>query len=303
MPAFLRSLGWKPITPENYSDTWQRYGGSVITHPEVLAFIQQRVDCHHRYLGRFSASGRLEAAIATWGPYLAGDKTALGRLGVEQQFDLGSPELILPLGPAFRGLVPFRGKYVSALHSGAVRNITARNNRRSICLAKGLGSVGMSSRHKSRRRSQLNHLLREGGALHPVEQISVGELTKIYAELFAKRWHRPLPCLPRLHEMLSALRTHLTGHVLTINDQPAAFQLLLAASSARSYSVEYINGGVDPRFYELSPGTVLTWANIEQSWNLAQQHGLECRYSFGRNSAEYKAQWANESPLMRMISW
>ncbi|TDR80773.1 GNAT family N-acetyltransferase [Paludibacterium purpuratum] len=303
MPAFLRSLGWQPISPDTYAVAWHRFGGSVITHPKVLAFIQEHCDCKPQYLGRHDRAGNLLAAVATWGNYLAGDKTALEHFGVDRQYDFGSPEVILPLGPAYKGMLCFRGKYVSSEHAGQLINLSGRNRGRTICLAKDLSPQGMSAKQKGRRRSELNRCLKSQGRLQPAAEYAPEELVRIYAELYQKRWGQPLPNQAQLAVMLQALRAHIDGYVLLIEDRPAAFQLLFATQSDRFYSVEYINGGVDPAFHDLSPGTVLTWANVEHTWQNSQSLGLAHRYSFGRNSAEYKTRWANESKLMRIVSW
>lgn len=303
MFSFIRSLGWQTLSHQEYAQTWQRFGGSVITHPDILDFIQQRFDCSPLYLGKPDGQGGFAAAIATWGKSLAGDKEALVRLGIEDRYDFGSPEVMLPLGPEFHGMLGYRSKFVSQVHQAQISNSSSNNRTRTICLAKGLGPDGMSGRSCQRRRNQVRHMLEAGASIQPVTAYSPQQLAQIFAELFQKRWNRPHPQGAYLVDMLTALQPHITGHVILFNEQAAAFQLLLATTSARYYSLEYINGGVDPAYKEFSIGSVLTWLNVEQSWQHAQSENLEFHYSFGRNSAEYKAQWANESQLLRVRAW
>lgn len=302
MTCLLRSLGWRSVSPEAYGLAYRNYGGSVINHPDILAFIDRRFDCAPAYWGKPGPQGQLSAAVATWGKYLAGDKEALKRLGVETRFDFGTPEVLLPLAPHFRTSVLFRCKHLANEHSAQIANLSQSNRGRTLCFAKGLGENGMSKRSCQRRRNETKKLLDAGGEIRPVTAFSPDQLATLYASLFEKRWQRPYLLRPGLTDMMSSLSHLMTGHVVLIKDQPAAFQFLLAAHSGNHYSVEYINGGVDPALHELSPGTVLTWLNVEQSWHHAQKLRAHLRYSFGRNSANYKAQWAYEVPLLRTIT-
>ena len=36
-----REKGWEPVSPEHYAEIWQRYGGSVATHPEFVRRLSQ----------------------------------------------------------------------------------------------------------------------------------------------------------------------------------------------------------------------------------------------------------------------
>ncbi|SMF02252.1 GNAT family N-acetyltransferase [Pseudogulbenkiania subflava] len=302
MTCLLRSLGWRSVSPEDYSLAYRKYGGSVINHPDILAFINRRFDCAPSYWGKPGSPGELSAVVATWGAYLAGEKEALKRFGIDTRFDFGTPEVVLPLAPDFRSSLLFRSKHLALDHQPQIANLSQRNRGRTLCFAKGLGENGMSKRSCQRRRNEAKKLLEAGGEIQPVSAFDPDQLATLYSHLFEKRWQRPYPLRPGLTDMMSSLRHLMTGHVILIKGQPVAFQFLLAAHSGNHYSVEYINGGVDPAAHEFSPGTVLTWLNVEQSWNLAQELGAQLRYSFGRNSADYKAQWAYEVPLLRTIT-
>lgn len=45
------------------------------------------------------------------------------------------------------------------------------------------------------------------------------------------------------------------------------------------------------------------WLNIQQASTAAAEKGLPLRYSLGRNSSQYKAQWAIETPLLRTVTF
>ncbi|GGY08152.1 GNAT family N-acetyltransferase [Paludibacterium paludis] len=300
----FRSLGWEPLSHDDYGRCWHRHGGSVISHPAVLAFIESRFDCNPARWGRRNRKGELIGAIATWGNFLAGDKSAMLRLGLDDRHDFGSPELILPLSPEFHGPILYRGKFVSPVNAPLILNATTKGNGRSLCFAKPLeGEGSLSGRTRQRRRSQTRHLCQHGGQIRNIDTFTPRELADLYAVLFEKRWQRPMPTLDGLHEYFDSLAPYMTGHVILIDGAPAAYQLLLATRSSRFLSVEYINGGVDPAHGELSPGTVLTWLNVESCWNAAKEAGLALRYSFGRNSFDYKAQWAHEAFVSRTVTF
>jgi hypothetical protein len=300
--AFARSFGWSVISAHAYAETWQRFGGSVITHPDILDFLHQRFDCKPCFLGKTDKQGNLSAAIATWGNTIAGDKSALARLGIDDRYDFGSPEVILPLGPDFRGLIGYRSKFVSQIHQNQIINSYSHNRTRTLCLAKGLGPEGMSSRQKRTRRNDLSHLLRFGGEIRKASDYTPSQLAEIYNDLYQRRWDRPHPHREHLAEMMTALWPHITGHVILFDQKPVAYQFLLFSTSDRYYSLEFVNSGVDPEYFEHSVGSVLTWINIEQAWQAAESKNLECRYSFGRNSYDYKAQWAYEVKLHRILT-
>ena len=73
-----RERGWRVIDAPAYADAWQRFGGSVATHPLVLAQLAEMADIPVRYLGWYQ-SDELKAAIPTWERYLALSKAAFAR--------------------------------------------------------------------------------------------------------------------------------------------------------------------------------------------------------------------------------
>lgn len=69
-----RERGWRVIDAPAYADAWQRFGGSVATHPLVLAQLAEMADIPVRYLGWYQGD-ELKAAIPTWDRYLALSRT------------------------------------------------------------------------------------------------------------------------------------------------------------------------------------------------------------------------------------
>lgn len=297
-----RLFGWEEVDVETYSHCYQAFGGGVVQHPMVLRHVAKIGFRDTRYFCKSSRNGEVVAALPCWGHYLAGDKDAMVHFGVDRVIDLGTPEVLLPFAASVRLWLPFHTKYLSAENVAHVRNRTAFNRGRSLCMGKGLGTQGYSARTKQKRRNELKKFLAAGGQVHSVEEFSDLDLAELYASLFFKRWGRHHPQRASLPMMMHELRPLLAGHVLSIDNQPCAFQLLLTSLTSRYYAVEYVNGGVDPAQHGLSPGTVVTWLNINQAWQRATDAGVEMRYSFGRNSAGYKELWGNESLLYRVVA-
>ena len=56
---FWRERGWTPIDAADYADAWANFGGSVATHPEVVARLADLAGIPVRYLG-WVADGQLQ---------------------------------------------------------------------------------------------------------------------------------------------------------------------------------------------------------------------------------------------------
>ncbi|HXR02443.1 MAG TPA: GNAT family N-acetyltransferase, partial [Pseudomonas sp.] len=62
----FRERGWTQIDAPSYQQAWQRFGGSVATHPLVVERLAGLAQIPVRYLG-WQHNGELKAAIPTWG--------------------------------------------------------------------------------------------------------------------------------------------------------------------------------------------------------------------------------------------
>lgn len=61
-----RERGWHEVDAAAYAQAWQRFGGSVATHPLVVAQLADLAEIPVRYLA-WEAQGELKAVIPTWG--------------------------------------------------------------------------------------------------------------------------------------------------------------------------------------------------------------------------------------------
>ncbi|MEO4045488.1 GNAT family N-acetyltransferase [Pseudomonas sp. CAU 1711] len=290
-----RERGWQEIDAATYAATWQRFGGSVATHPQVVERLAGLAGIPVRYLG-WEQGGALQAAIPTWGQHLALAKEVLKRSGKRGLFDLGNAEIILPVAEQARVQLRHRARYVSQLNAQAV--VTLREQPEGLGLAREPEEYSKKFRYNQRREQRL--LEEAGGLIRPMLELSAEEQARIYAELFRRRWGFEATGHERLAEVFALLREFMTGSLVYLNDEPVAIQVLYRVEAPAWVSLEYINGGVDPQQREFSPGSVLSYVNTQNAWAEARAIGKPLRYSFGRADREYKDRWCNRVPVYQV---
>ena len=287
-----RERGWTVIDAATYDHTWQRYGGSVATHPMVVERLAQLAGIPVRYLA-WAPNGEVQAAIATWGRDLALSKDVLKRNGKKGLFDLGNSEIILPAAVDSQAPLRHRARYLSALNEGRFSGI--RPQAEQLAMARTPEELSKKFRYNQRR--ELRLLEEAGGVVRPVSEFSSAELAAIYCDLFQRRWGFPATGAERMAEVIELLRDLLIGSVIFLNDAPIAIQLVYRVEAPQWISVEYINGGVDPETREFSPGSVLSFLNTQSAWEHARALDKPLRFSFGRADREYKDRWCNPVPV------
>ncbi|MFC5696839.1 GNAT family N-acetyltransferase [Pseudomonas sp. GCM10022186] len=290
-----RERGWESIDAACYADAWARFGGSVITHPQVVERLSALAGIPVRYLG-YRVAGEIRAAIPTWGRSLALSRRVLKRKGMRNLFDLGNAEVILPVAPG--AAVPLRHevRYLSELNRTGFSG--QRLQREQLALARPPEELSRKFRYNQRREVRLFE--EAGGKVRPVADYAPDELAIVYTELFERRWGFDVPGKHRLGEVFALLREFLGGSLLLLDGAPVAVQVLFRVESPEWLSYEYINGGVDPRAHHLSPGSVLSFINTQAAWEEARAGGKALRYSFGRADREYKDRWCNRVAAFRV---
>ena len=138
-----------------------------------------------------------------------------------------------------------------------------------------------------------------GGMAQPIQSCSPEELASTYRRLFELRWGFATPAGTALEQVFSLLHPYMTGSLLRMDGLPIAIQILYRVEAPEWISVEYINGGVDPAFQNLSPGSVLTFINTQAALQDASQRHKPLRYSFGRADRDYKMRWCRAVPVFR----
>ncbi|MEY9332198.1 hypothetical protein ABH911_002509 [Pseudomonas protegens] len=290
-----RERGWSVIDASTYADAWQRFGGSVATHPLVVEQLADLAQIPVRYLA-WERNGQLQAAIATWGRDLALSKDVLKRAGKKGLFDIGNAELILPAAADAQAVLRHRGCYLSALNEGRLTGLKPQAEQ----LAMARTPEELSKKFRYNQRRELRLLEEAGGVVRPVSDFSSPELAAIYCDLFQRRWGFAATGAERMAEVLERLRELLIGSVIFLNDAPIAVQLIYRVEAPEWISVEYVNGGVDPETREFSPGSVLSFLNTQSAWEQARALNKPLRFSFGRADREYKDRWCNPVPVFQV---
>lgn len=290
-----RERGWTPITAADYAAAWQRFGGSVATHPQVVERLAGLAGIPVRYLG-WLENGELQAALPAWGRHLALSKDVLKQQGKRGLFDLGNAEIILPIAPGACVPLRHRARYVSPLHAEQIN--TLREQPEGLALAREPEQYSKKFRYNQRREQRL--LEEAGGVIRPMLELSAAEQAAIYLDLFQRRWGFAATGAAQQEQVFELLREFMTGSLIYLNDQPVAIQVLYRVEAPQWISLEYINGGVDPTSREFSPGSVLSFVNTQTAWEQARELGKPLRYSFGRADREYKDRWCNRSPVYQV---
>jgi hypothetical protein len=305
MIATLKSqlFGWQCGSESEYIQCHTKFGGSVNTHPDFLRFFHRMSDCQPQYFIRRDQKEELSGAYCVWGnDFLAGENRGLIHFGLKS-YPVNADELILPICDDVHVCLPFKTKYLSPINRKKIINASySLNSHREICLAKGCAEHGLSAKSKTSRNHELRTFLSAGGSIIDQSAYSPYELTLIFSKLFKIRWGHDLTNFAETQLLIESLRDHLFGHVLLLNGEPCAFQLITMAESPEWISFDYINGGVDTNFKQLSPGTVVTWLNVKHAYEYCQARKKQMRYSFGRPTADYKDRWCYRAPLGRVLT-
>lgn len=286
---FLRDRGWTPVDADDYRAAWQRWGGSVRTHPDFVERISALLGIEVRYLGWFVGT-ELKAAIPTWGCRVALDKRVLKQRGV----DLGSAETLLPVAPDGEIRLAHLTRHLSGLHAGRIRHLHGLDKPSAFIRE----PEQYRAKFLSNRRRELRIVQDNGGELAPVSTLASPELADVYTALFEKRWGFDVPGKRHLGELFSLLDPFIAGNLLTLHGEPVAIDLLYRVDSPQWVSVECINRGIDPAFRRFSPGSVLMFVNTQAEWQRARGQGKALRYSLGHYDASspadaYKQHWCN----------
>ena len=290
-----RERGWREVDAAAYAAAWQRFGGSVFTHPQVVERLSALARIPLRYLG-YPAGDELLAAIPCWGRYLALSKEVLKKRGQRGLFDLGNAEVILPI--AAQTCVPVRQhmRYVSELNAERISELKAQPE--GLALARPPEDYSKKFRYNQRR--ELRLLEEAGGQVRPMLDYTPSEQAAIYADLFQRRWGFAARGAEHLGEVFTLLREFMTGAIILRGEQPIAVQILYRVEAPEWISLEYINGGVDPETRDFSPGSVLSFVNTQNAWAEARALGKPLRYSFGRADRKYKDRWCSRVPAYQI---
>ncbi|MDE9433309.1 GNAT family N-acetyltransferase [Xenorhabdus bovienii] len=285
-------LGWKRCNFERYKEAYTLLGGSVSTHPNIVSFLNEKLDNELFFYIKEYGSSMVGAYFTCVNNKLAA--------GLQKKYPFLYDEIIFPISKDVKIIFPEKSKRLSLLHKGNIVNASyTLFNKRKICLIKD----SFSYKTRRNRSNEINKFKRAGGEIRPSSEFSAEELVNIYVDLYQKRWDYNHSAEQRKHllEMYTELREHIFGYVLLINGNPCAYDFVLRADSPKWISFDAINGGYDPEYADLSVGSILMWVNIQEAKAQCQEADKTMRYSLGNPTFEYKNRWCVTLPLGKVL--
>ena len=280
-----RIYGWRESDAATYRRCYARYGGSVNMHPDILDFVTKKTGHAIRYFQR----QRLGEVI---GGYAVINKKNVGAK-IWDKYPISYDDVMLPLARDCRVFFPERCNRISPSLKDNLLNINYRIARKgTVCFVKD----DFSAKTERNRRNEFRKFVAAGGVCVDQIHFSAAHLAEIYEHLFNARFAGEIRCHSRtdLTHIIEELRHLIFGNILLINDQPCAMDLIFYAESAEMIYFDVPNGGVDPAWSHLSPGSLLMWKNIQSAREYCASKQKKMIFSIGSLEEKwaYKLRWA-----------
>ncbi|ENA5974041.1 antimicrobial resistance protein Mig-14 [Escherichia albertii] len=279
--------GWEPSTFEIYRNTFEKYGGSVNMHPDVVSYFMK----YHNWKINFF---HYEKGEDIKGAYFLCNGKQVGVMA-RRYYPLSSDEIFIPFDSCAKCFFPDKTNKLSVINKANIINATwyiARKKQN--CIIKD----SFSPKFEKTRRNEIQRFIRSDGEIKSIDQLSDEEIAQTYISLFHSRFGRTLPCYEydNLRMFISYLRKLMFGHVLFWNKKPCAVDIVLKSESACNVYYDVPNGAIlnDERCMKLSPGSVLMWLNIDKARKYCQENNKKMIYSIGafRPEWKYKLLWS-----------
>ncbi|MBF6638254.1 hypothetical protein ITX54_16435 [Rouxiella silvae] len=295
----LRFLsGWTESSFETYKQAYTLWGGNTVSNPEILNFLHQRFDLHERFYIKRNKKEELIGGVCVWNnTYIAGDPAIVHSKNIDR-YPLSFDEIILPIKPDTRVILPFHSKFLSQINSQSVRNCShLLDARRKICIVRSVSAKTRSSRNRD-----LKKFINAGGSIHDTSEYSIESLFSHYRQLFYQRRGVRVntDCLQELMGEIEILKF---GKILAMCGEPCAIQLMLRTQDNQRIYLDGINTGMSMQYPHLSIGTLAAWVNICAGIAYGKSVNKNVRISFGRPTAEYKDYWCKQENLYRCFSF
>ena len=294
---------WKTISSDEYKVLFERFGGSFVVHPDVVAVIASLSKRSVRYVGLIR-DGHFAAAVPLWGRYIVATTLAISKCSSFDLIDIGDSEVLLAVAEDQVIDIPFEARMISSLHVNNISNIERDKWHRdaSACMMIAKSLAEHSGDTKRRRRRETRRFLELGGRFHPISELTADETLEIYTTLYKKRWGDGVVVdgFVGLCTVFRELKHMMRGDILLLNDRPVAMELLYAHETPRWLFVNGVKRVSDPEFWSHSVGSILTFRNLEQLENEASVRNKILRYGYGWNDEPYKAGWAIAQPAYRL---
>ena len=263
-------------------------------HPEVISFFSslgnQDVEYYHKEI-----KGVYIAAYALF---------YNGRVGVEQwkKFPISYDEIMIPVAKEAKMMFPEKTNGMSYFNRWNFKNVNFNVLRKkNNCFAKRK----YSAKTEKKRRNEYNRFLRAGGRCCQINQFKPEELADFYIFLFKSRFNENIECYSKenLISIITAMYKMLFGHILFIENEPCAIDLIFMGESEKIIYFDLPNGGVNMKYSDLSPGSVLMWKNICSAREYCEKSGKDMRFSMGSIGKDwnYKLRWADAHATGKVI--
>lgn len=288
-------FGWHEIDSQDYDTTFKKFGGNIISNPNVLAFLHNRFTLNESYYAHRNNAGDIDGAICVWNnKYIAGEPKAVMKYGLKI-YPLNFDEIILPISEEVVYL-PFKTKHLSGANTQRIINKSHLfNAKRRVCIVKQ-----PSSKTRQTRKRELRKFIEAGGTIKNISEYSREEYVDIFDELYFIRRGSHINKSVVL-DIFNSIPNIFVGNVLEYNGSPCATQLIASQSDNTTVYFDYVNSG---RAMELDwhpIGTISLWTNIMSAQNTATDTCKKLRFSFGRPTADYKHRWCTMNKLYRLI--
>lgn len=299
---FLQRLGivhnknWYEVDASVYAEAYQTFGGSFLMNPLVVESMSSLASIPVTYFACYQ-NDSLSGAIPVWRNYLAGDKRYLKKINKRRIFDVGNAEVILPVSHDAQLSLNVKGQFISEINKKTITNL--KEQTETLSLARSFSKGDFSRKFRYNRRREIKKFQQNGGEIIPFSELSIKEITQLYICLFEKRWGKYPKGYETLELFINSISPLLMGHYLKLNDNPVAIQLIYLSCSQSIASAEYINGGVNPEYNQYSPGSILSFLNIQLAEEKAQSNNSALRFSFGITDKDYKSNWCVAHPVYR----
>ncbi|EMB2344127.1 GNAT family N-acetyltransferase [Klebsiella pneumoniae] len=287
-------FGWERSDFSIYREAFFKYGGSVNTHPDVVRFFMESKKITFRFW-HYRRNGKVTAAYFDCGDGHLG-------LNVWRDYPVSCDEVIIPVAPEQKIILPQKTNRLSAVHRRSIRNASfALRQKRKVCLVRET----FSAKTTRKRNSELRKFLATGGETLPLKAMSPRDIADLYVYLFRLRFADRVRCYDknRIEEMLSALPHMIFGNALFYKGAPCAVDLILFGESEDALYFDVPNGGLDPALRQFSPGSLLMWKNISDARALCESRSKKMVFSIGlyEKNWDYKLMWADACPTGRTL--
>lgn len=287
--------GWEPCSYDVYAETYQRFGGSINMHPDIVAFFIKKGESRFSFW-QYRKDGEVKAA------YFVVNDDVIG-LNVWREYPISFDEVLFPISSEQRVWLPNRTNRLSSRHRQNVCNsIFFHTTKRKICRVK----ASFSGKTIKKRNGELKKFMDMGGKCYRLSDMSPKDIAELYVRLFKLRFADSVRCYDevRIADLLSSVPHLVFGNVLFHAETPCAIDLMFGASSNSMVYFDVPNGGVDPRYAAFSPGSMLMWSNISDARKLCANEKKEMIFSIGLYEKEwsYKLRWAEAISTGKIIS-